>query len=140
MKIFIDTNVIVDVMQKRDAFYRDSFSALEALSQNGEEGLLSAKSLTDIYYLGHRLTHDKKAAGAYVGTLLDLYSIVDTTSYDIHRGLSLPMADFEDSVLAASAERAGADFILTRNVGDFASSPVKAISPKEFLTIEKQNL
>ena len=43
------------------------------------------------------------------------------------------MPDFEDAVVAAVAERNGAAYILTRNINDFAGSPVPAITPAEFL-------
>ena len=45
------------------------------------------------------------------------------------------MTDFEDCVVAASAEAASCDHIVTRNVADFAGSPVPALPPAEFLTL-----
>ena len=41
--------------------------------------------------------------------------------------------DFEDAVVAASAEATGCRFILSRNVPDFRTSVVPAITPEEFL-------
>ena len=43
------------------------------------------------------------------------------------------MPDFEDALVASAASSAGCDLILTRNVEDFAASPVMAVSPAEFL-------
>ena len=43
------------------------------------------------------------------------------------------MPDFEDAVVDAVAERNGADYILTRNIKDFAGSSVPAVTPTEFL-------
>jgi hypothetical protein len=40
---------------------------------------------------------------------------------------------FEDAVVASVAEATGSDYILTRNVPDFAGSPVPAMTPTEFL-------
>ena len=47
------------------------------------------------------------------------------------------MADFEDAVLAAAAQREKAGFIITRNVKDFANSPVRVITPAEFIAKQK---
>jgi hypothetical protein len=44
--------------------------------------------------------------------------------------------DFEDAVLVASAIRDNLDFVITRNVTDFAGSIVPAMTPADFL---KQN-
>ena len=46
---------------------------------------------------------------------------------------SLDMPDFEDALVASAASSAGCGLILTRNVEDFAASPVKAMSPSAFL-------
>lgn len=43
------------------------------------------------------------------------------------------MPNFEDAVADAVAERNSADYILTRNVRDFAGSSVPAVTPTEFL-------
>ena len=41
------------------------------------------------------------------------------------------MQDFEDAVVAATAARHSAAYIITRNIDDFRFSPVPAITPKE---------
>ena len=46
---------------------------------------------------------------------------------------ALPMSDFEDAVVAASAESARCDIVLTRNLADFVRSPIRALSPEEAL-------
>ena len=46
----------------------------------------------------------------------------------------LPLADFEDAVVATVASTTGSVFIITRNVEDFAVSPVLAITPADFLS------
>jgi hypothetical protein len=43
------------------------------------------------------------------------------------------LKDFEDAVVASVAEATGSEYIVTRNVPDFAGSPVTAITPTEFL-------
>lgn len=48
------------------------------------------------------------------------------------------MADFEDAVQAFCAKNAGAKIIITRNIQDYKLSPVKAVTPKDFL--DKANL
>ncbi len=42
------------------------------------------------------------------------------------------MRDFEDAILAQSANHSGVERIVTRNTSDFSQSPVIAIDPPEF--------
>ena len=42
-------------------------------------------------------------------------------------------SDFEDAVIAATALREGASYIITRNTIDFVKSPVPAMTPADFL-------
>jgi hypothetical protein len=43
------------------------------------------------------------------------------------------LRDFEDALVASVAEVTGSEYIVTRNVLDFAGSPVPPITPTEFL-------
>jgi hypothetical protein len=44
------------------------------------------------------------------------------------------MNDFEDAVLAAAGVRENADCIISRNIKDFANSPIKVVSPADFIS------
>jgi hypothetical protein len=46
----------------------------------------------------------------------------------------LPLGDFEDAAVAVVAKTTASAYIITRNVSDFAGSPVLAISPADFLS------
>jgi hypothetical protein len=43
------------------------------------------------------------------------------------------MADFEDALQVACGAAARADLIITRNIRDFSSSPIRASTPEAFL-------
>ena len=43
--------------------------------------------------------------------------------------------DFEDAVLAQAAHQAGAQAIITRNLKDFARSPVRAYTPRQWVAM-----
>ena len=47
---------------------------------------------------------------------------------------ALPMTDFEDAMQVAAARACGAQHIVTRNVRDYESSPISAISPQDALS------
>ena len=52
---------------------------------------------------------------------------------DIQTAIKLNFPDFKDAVISATAARKNADYIISRNAGDFVKSPIPAISPADFL-------
>lgn len=44
-------------------------------------------------------------------------------------------SDFEDCLQDESAKKAGADYIVTRNIQDFKYAAVKAVTPEEFIKL-----
>ena len=50
------------------------------------------------------------------------------------RARLLAMGDFEDAAVAAVAAVSGSTLVVTRNVADFARSPVLGIAPVDFLS------
>jgi predicted nucleic acid-binding protein len=135
MKVLFDTNVILDVILKRMPFYNDSRSILYMASQREIAGFVSASSITDIYYLTEKTFRNTESAQKAIYKLLEVVYAADTKGQDIKSALKLGFPDFEDAVVCAVAIREKADFIITRNVKDFALSPVRAVSPKEFLLL-----
>ena len=132
MKVLIDTNVIIDILEHRESFDA-SYRVIQLGIEKKLETIMSAGAVTDVYYIINRSLRDAKKAKAKIVALRSLVGICDTTAHDINTALTLKMADFEDAVIAAIAKRERAEYIITRNGADFANSPVSAISPAEFL-------
>ena len=123
MRIVVDTNVMMDILQRREPFFADSYQAIHSIIQEDGECMLSASAATDIFYLLRKALQSPQQARERLAGL------------DIHTALSRPMADFEDAVVDAVAERNEADYILTRNKKDFAGSVIPAVTPTEFLAL-----
>ena len=94
---------------------------------------MTAKAITDIYYLTHRQLHNDKATREIIVKLCKLFDIVDTSSMDIINALSSEVSDFEDAVMIESAIRYETDCIVTRNVKDYSKSSLPVFTPKEFI-------
>ncbi len=58
---------------------------------------------------------------------------VSSTTDICKRAYQSEMKDYEDALIAYSAQSAGADIIITRNKKDFKDAPLPALSPEEFL-------
>lgn len=133
MRILIDTNVILDIIQKREPLFTGSYQALRKAIETDVECLLSTSAATDIFYMLRKAFQSAQKAKERIEQLSQIVTFADVQSVDIHTSLMCSMPDFEDAVVDAVAERNGASYILTRNIKDFAGSSVPAITPTEFL-------
>lgn len=133
MKILIDTNVILDIFQKRDPFFSDSYQALHKAIEAEYECLISASAATDIFYMLRKFLKSVDQAKERIEQLSHLVTFADVQGMDIQTALMRTMPDFEDAVVDAVAERNYASYILTRNTKDFIGSVVPAVTPTDFL-------
>ena len=136
MRIVIDTNVVIDIFQRREPFFTDSYRALNlATNDENSECLFSVTAVTDVFYLLRKVFKSADKAKHKIEVLSQLVTFAEVQAIDIFNALLQPMSDFEDSVVNAVAERYEADYILTRNTKDFSTSVIPAITPTELLKI-----
>lgn len=139
MNILMDTCVIVDVLQDRKPFSEDGKALFLAVANQKIKGFLSAKSVTDIYYLIHRYTHNDQESRKILNQLFALFGVLDTTGEDCRKAIFSEMKDYEDAVMVQSAWRCDMDGIVTRNLKDYEKATVPFFSPRQLLEeIEKK--
>ena len=134
MKVALDLNVLLDVAQNRPQFYQDSEEVLARARQGEYEALIATHLLTTFYYVMAKFSGRSTADAAVDGLLAD-FTVIGADNALLLRARALPMHDFEDNVVAAAAEASSCDYIITRNAPDFAGSPVRAITPADFLKL-----
>lgn len=65
--------------------------------------------------------------------LLRYFDIAEINKDTLLKARDLDMTDYEDAVIAWSAQKAHCDYIITHNIVDFKNAPVPALSPLEFM-------
>ncbi len=134
IRALIDLNIILDVAQNRQPFLANSRRVLEAADAGLFEGLLSAHSVTTLFYLLAK--YGSPADGRVALTeYLQFLAIATVDQHTIEQALQLAYNDFEDAVAMMAAVHAQAQFIVTRNAGHFKHGPLPALTPVEFLAI-----
>ena len=99
---------------------------------------ISVNMLTDIYYL-LRKDYGSQGAQDLIENNLSFLQLIGISAEDAQKALAARWGDFEDCLVARCAEKIKADYIVTRNVKDFRSSSVEAVTPEElFDRLEKQ--
>jgi len=132
MNVLADTNVILDVILKREPFFAASYEILNLAAQDKICVMITASSVTDIYYLLRKSSKDGAAARNTLNQLFAIVRIADVRAEDIHRALQSPVADFEDAVAIEVARKNACEVIITRNIKNFSGSVIPAIIPQEF--------
>ncbi|MDR1754591.1 MAG: PIN domain-containing protein [Eubacterium sp.] len=134
MKVLLDTNIIMDALQERQPFDVEAKEILNRAQSGKIEAMLTANSVTDIFYLYSR-ARDVKSARSVLEFLLNQFGVVDVTHSDCINALKLQNDDFEDALLSICAERVKVDCVITRDEGFLKSeSPVRTVSPAQFLS------
>jgi predicted nucleic-acid-binding protein len=133
MNILIDTNIVLDFLLRREPHIKNAGIIFKACKEFKINGFIAAHSIPDIFYI-MRKSYTLYELKEIIKLLANFISIINLTEEMILSALSEHnFSDFEDSLQDECAQEINADYIITRNVNDFAHSKVKAIEPKEFI-------
>ena len=143
MKVLIDTNIVVDVLQRREPWCKAGESIFLAAANDIITGCLTAKEIADIHFFARRQFKgqenvDSLARNA-VTKLMEIFETVDTLSVDCQNALGIDNNDYEDAMMIATAQRAGMDCIVTRNTEHYRASGIPVYSPDELLKLLNVN-
>jgi predicted nucleic acid-binding protein len=133
VRVFADTNILLDVLTKRRPFYADSAALWTLVEEAQIEGLVSAISFTNIFYIVRNLA-DAKTARRALTLLRNAFKVVACDGQILNQAMDGNFKDFEDAVQYFSALQAGAVCMISRNPVDFPrASECPVLTPTEFL-------
>jgi predicted nucleic acid-binding protein len=131
-KLFLDTNVVVDLLGEREPFY-DSIAKIVTLADKGNIQLIvSAFTYPTVYYLLSKF-EDKELVKEKIRKFKVIAETSDLTDKIINKGLSSKFTDFEDSLQYYCAAETDCNSIITRNSRDFKASEIPVFTPDEYL-------
>lgn len=131
MKIFVDTNVLIDFVCDRAGFAEEADS-LFALGFMGKVQLMtSALSYVTAMYVAHKYNYNKVKES--LQAIARFVYVLDLQSLTVVEMLSSDWKDYEDATQNHTALLAKADCIVTRNKKDFSESSLPVLTVSEFL-------
>ena len=134
LRILVDLNVVIDVVQNRQPFYDVSARVLDAVVRKEAEGWLAAHSITTLFYVITRL-QNRATAVAATTDLLNTFTVATVDDGVIRKALAWGWKDFEDAVQMAAAVQAHVDYLVTRNPRDFKGGLVPVVQPAALLAL-----
>lgn len=138
-RVFIDTDVLLDVAFAREPFVKSSRLVLALIENNTVAGFISSNEISNIYYI-LRKTGGDSLARKFISKIVEYMTVIPIDHSDIIAGLESEFTDFEDSLQHRSALRNQCDCIVTRNVRGYAHSEIAVHSPAELCGMFKKTL
>ena len=135
MKLLIDTNVVLDVLLRREPFFRTAAEVLNLTQRDEVREYVSASAITDIYYIANKQMKDRDAVRDLLKRLLMIVSVAAVSEREIQNALNLAWGDFEDSVQYSVALLNEMDGIVTRNPSDYQEANIRIWLPEQALEL-----
>jgi len=131
-KLFIDTNVMMDLLGERIPHY-DSIAKIATLADKGQvKMVVSSFSYPTVYYLLTKFESAEKVKDK-LRKFKIISEISDLDERVIEKGLSSNFSDFEDALQYHCALKADCNLLITRNAKDFKESALPVMTGEEFL-------
>jgi len=132
-KLFLDTNIIIDLLAKREPYYKHAAQIFSLADKSKVQLFVSALSFANTNYILQKgMKPDKvKQILRKLKLIVNLISLDDKIV-----GLSLndtEFKDYEDAIQYFSALENGMDVIITRNLKDFQKSKIPTLTAEQFL-------
>ncbi|AFU67724.1 nucleic acid-binding protein containing a PIN domain [Psychroflexus torquis ATCC 700755] len=132
-RLLIDTNIVIDLLAKRDKFYDEAADLFSRADKKELELSISSLTFANTNYILTKLKSAKEAREILrkFKVLVELLSLDDKITELALSDDNFP--DFEDGLQYYSAIENQIDVIITRNKKDFKNSKIPVLSAKEYL-------
>lgn len=127
MRIFIDTDILLDVFLKRQPFFPASAALLDWAENHPGKASVSWHGLANLHYLS------EDGAEGFIRELLEFCEVPSTGSSEMLQALDLCFKDLEDAMQTTAALKFGSQMIATRNIRHYRKSPIRAVLPGEII-------
>lgn len=130
-KVFLDTNVVIDLLDKREPFYKAAVALFTLAYKKKIVLYVSPMTYATAAYLLRK--HGKEGTRLLLSNFRQLSKVTVADEKVVDNALASPFEDYEDALQYYSALSRKIDAIVTRNIKDFLHAKIPVFSPDEFL-------
>lgn len=131
-KLFVDSDVILDMVLKRYPFYAHSVILFVEAKSRNIDIYTSTLVIANINYLISKQA-GKSAALEAIRNLVQDVKLLPFEADIIASALKEPSSDFEDTIQQLIANKYNCDYIITRNLKDYQQSTIPVLTAEQFL-------
>lgn len=132
-KVFVDTNIIVDFLLRREPFDVPAAQLFNLADQGKIEACVPANVFPFLFYLLAKTISSKKAAWSAVMKFRQLVRPLPLMAKTVDLAFASDFKDLEDAMQCQVALQNGLTIFLTRNLKDFKNAPLVVMSAEDFL-------
>jgi predicted nucleic acid-binding protein len=131
--IFLDTNILVDIVANRKPFSENAISIFDHCQKSKIKMYSTSHSIATLHYIAKKMV-DEKELRLIIEDLLNTISIIAITESILKKSLKSNHKDFEDAIQIVSAQSINDMFcIVTRDLKDYKNAEINVFTPDEFL-------
>ena len=131
-RVFIDTNIFLDILFRREQFVDDALSIFDMAVDGQIVLLISDLSIANIKYITRKEISTEEFYNL-IQIFRPIFTIVPLGAEVIDKAISLRASDFEDALQYFSAVQAEADCLVTRNIKDYGFANMEVLDSKTFV-------
>jgi len=131
-RIFVDTNILLDVLLEREGFYYDALKIWTHAEEGNVEACIAVISLNNVHYVLRKLKSETTAMIA-VKILLQIFKVVPVDAEILRRAVDFHDRDFEDDIQLQCALKAKCSQLFTRNPNHYDHSAIAVVPPSAFM-------
>jgi predicted nucleic acid-binding protein len=132
-KIFIDTNIIVDLIADRRPFSKFAIEIFTRAEEKKVKLFTTSHSILTTHYLFKKYIGEKELREVLYN-LMEYIQVIPIDGEILKKGLKSKYKDLEDAVQIISAYSIDKiDCIVTRNIKDFRDAEIPVYSPEELV-------
>lgn len=133
-KVFIDSDILLDVALAREPFFSTSKLILAMAENNMVIGTVSSNCVANVYYILRKAGGDGNAR-KFISALVSYLTVIAIDHQNVLDALKSKFSDFEDALQNYAATEQHCEYIITRNTADYAHSKLKIALPEDLIRL-----
>ncbi len=131
-RLFLDTNIVVDLLDRREPFCHDAVRLFSMAYNKQVQLVVSPMTFSTASFLLRK--HGPEGVRKLLSNFRQLARVSTTDERTVDDSLASQFQDFEDAMQYYTALRADAEVIITRNGKDFTTSRIPVMTAGEYLS------
>jgi predicted nucleic acid-binding protein len=131
-KVFIDTDIALDLLSKRTPHYPPAAQLFTLADQGKLSIYVSSLSFSNLHYLLSRI-YSQAESRRILSTFKILVNVLSVDDKIIDLSLNSAFKDFEDAIQYYTATENQVGILLTRNLKDYKLAQITVMTAEDYL-------
>ncbi|MBK7889193.1 MAG: PIN domain-containing protein [Bacteroidetes bacterium] len=132
LKVFVDTDIILDLLAKRDPHYQYSAKLFSLADEDEIKVYVSSLSFSNLNYILSKQFTAVQARKKLL-TFKTLVNVLSVSEKSVDLALNSDFNDFEDALQYFTALEFKISTLITRNLKDYKKADISVLTAEQFI-------